>query len=152
MEITVGTPVLTFSFQQGHFPGLAPPSPQPNCVKTVQTLARLASQLDTRLPNRLPPERRAARVRLLGGAGSDSHGGPGLGSVGVRMADFVGPQEFLEALREAEITTKPSSLLYVQALKFLETKATPPGARAARYPRRASSLQRRGVSWSSIPS
>ena len=81
-------------------------------------------------------ERFAAKYRILAGAGSDSHVAPGLGSVRVRMADFDGPQEFLEALREAEITTKPSSLLYVQALKFLETKATPPGARAARRERR----------------
>jgi hypothetical protein len=36
----------------------------------------------------------------------------------------------------AEIRTKPSSLLYVQALKFLETKATPAGARRARKARR----------------
>ena len=48
------------------------------------------------------------------------------------MRDFDGPQEFLESLREADIITKPSSLLYVQALKFLETKATPPAARRAR--------------------
>jgi glycosyltransferase involved in cell wall biosynthesis len=81
-------------------------------------------------------ERFAAKYRILAGAGSDSHVAQGLGSVRVRMADFDGPQEFLEALREAEITTKPSSLLYVQALKFLETKATPPGARAARRERR----------------
>ncbi len=81
-------------------------------------------------------ERFAAKYRILAGAGSDSHVAPGLGSVRVRMADFDGPQEFLEALREAEITTKPSSLLYVQALKFLETKATPQGARAARRERR----------------
>ncbi len=81
-------------------------------------------------------ERFAAKYRILAGAGSDSHVAPGLGSVRVRMADFDGPQEFLEALREAEITTKPSSLLYVQALKFLETKATPSGARAARRERR----------------
>jgi hypothetical protein len=81
-------------------------------------------------------ERFAAKYRILAGAGSDSHVAPGLGSVRVRMADFDGPQEFLQALREAEITTKPSSLLYVQALKFLETKATPPGARAARRERR----------------
>jgi glycosyltransferase involved in cell wall biosynthesis len=81
-------------------------------------------------------ERFAAKYRILAGAGSDSHVAPGLGSVRVRMADFDGPEEFLEALREAEITTKPSSLLYVQALKFLETKATPPGARAARRERR----------------
>jgi glycosyltransferase involved in cell wall biosynthesis len=81
-------------------------------------------------------ERFAAKYRILAGAGSDSHVAPGLGSVRVRMADFDGPQEFLESLREAEITTKPSSLLYVQALKFLETKATPSGARAARRERR----------------
>jgi len=81
-------------------------------------------------------ERFAAKYRILAGAGSDSHVAPGLGSVRVRMADFDGAQEFLEALRGAVITTKPSSLLYVQALKFLETKATPPGARAARRERR----------------
>jgi glycosyltransferase involved in cell wall biosynthesis len=81
-------------------------------------------------------ERFAAKYRILAGAGSDSHVAPGLGSVRVRMADFDGPQEFLQALREAEITTKPSSLLYVQALKFIETKATPPAARAARRERR----------------
>ena len=56
-------------------------------------------------------------------------------------ATSTGPQEFLESLREAEIVTKPSSLLYVQALKFLETKATPPAARtrapATRRVRRA---------------
>ena len=38
--------------------------------------------------------------------------------------------------READIIMKPSSLLYVQALKFLETKATPPGARRAVRERR----------------
>jgi glycosyltransferase involved in cell wall biosynthesis len=81
-------------------------------------------------------ERFAAKYRIVAGAGSDSHVAQGLGSVRVRMPDFDGPEEFMEALREAEITTKPSSLLYVQALKFLETKATPPSARAARRERR----------------
>ena len=78
----------------------------------------------------------AAKYRIVGGAGSDSHVAQGLGSVRIRMRDFDGPQEFLESLREADILTKPSSLLYVQALKFLETKATPPGARRARRERR----------------
>ena len=81
-------------------------------------------------------ERFAAKYRILAGAGSDSHVAQGLGSVRVRMPDFDGPQEFLEALRDAVITTKPSSLLYVQALKFLETRATPPGARRAVRERR----------------
>jgi glycosyltransferase involved in cell wall biosynthesis len=78
----------------------------------------------------------AAKYRIPAGAGSDAHVAPGLGSVRVRMADFDGPEEFLESLRGAEIVTKPSSLLYVQALKFLETKATPPGARERRRERR----------------
>ncbi len=81
-------------------------------------------------------QRFAAKYRVVAGAGSDSHVAPGLGSVRVRMPDFDGPEEFLEALRVAEIHTKPSSLLYVQALKFLETKATPPAARKARRDRR----------------
>jgi predicted metal-dependent phosphoesterase TrpH len=81
-------------------------------------------------------ERFAAKYRILAAAGSDSHVAQGLGSVRVRMHDFDGPQEFLESLRTAEIVTKPSSLLYVQALKFLETKATPPAARKARRARR----------------
>ncbi|HWC25677.1 MAG TPA: PHP domain-containing protein [Solirubrobacteraceae bacterium] len=81
-------------------------------------------------------QRFAAKYRILAAAGSDSHVAQGLGSVRVRMADFEGPREFLEALREAEIHTRPSSLLYVQALKFLETKATPQGARRAVRDRR----------------
>jgi glycosyltransferase involved in cell wall biosynthesis len=78
----------------------------------------------------------AAKYRIVAGAGSDSHVTQGLGSVRIRMRDFDGPAEFLESLREADIITKPSSLLYVQALKFLETKATPPGARRAVRDRR----------------
>jgi glycosyltransferase involved in cell wall biosynthesis len=78
----------------------------------------------------------AAKYRIPAGAGSDAHVAQGLGSVRVRMPDFDGPEEFLEALRAAQIVTKPSSLLYVQALKFLQTKATPPGARERRRERR----------------
>ncbi|HWX45332.1 MAG TPA: glycosyltransferase [Solirubrobacteraceae bacterium] len=78
----------------------------------------------------------AAKYRIVAGAGSDSHVAQGLGSVRVRMRDFEGPQEFLQSLRDAEIVTRPRSLLYVQALKFLETKATPPSARRARRARR----------------
>ena len=78
----------------------------------------------------------AAKYRIVGGAGSDSHVAAGLGSVRIRMRDFDGPEEFLESLREADILRRPTSLLYVQALKFLETKATPPAARRARRERR----------------
>jgi glycosyltransferase involved in cell wall biosynthesis len=75
----------------------------------------------------------AGKYRIVGGAGSDAHVAQGLGSVRIRMRDFDGPEEFLESLRDADIVGKPSSLRYaqVQALKFLQTKATPPAARAA---------------------
>jgi hypothetical protein len=89
-------------------------------------------------------ERFAAKYRILAAAGSDSHVAQGLGSVRVRMRDFDGPEEFLESLRGAEILTKPSSLLYVQALKFLQTKATPPAARKARRARRVRRATRKG--------
>jgi hypothetical protein len=89
-------------------------------------------------------ERFAAKYRILAAAGSDSHVAQGLGSVRVRMRDFDGPQEFLESLRTAQIVTKPSSLLYVQALKFLETKATPPAARKVRRARRVRRATRKG--------
>jgi predicted metal-dependent phosphoesterase TrpH len=78
----------------------------------------------------------AAKYRIPAGAGSDAHVAQGLGSVRVRMPDFEGPEEFLQALRESEILTSPKSLLYVQALKFLQTRATPPAARRARRERR----------------
>jgi hypothetical protein len=78
----------------------------------------------------------ASKYRIVAGAGSDSHVAQGLGSVRIRMRDFDGPQEFLQSLRDAEILTRPSSLLYVQALKFLQTRATPAGARRARKARR----------------
>jgi predicted metal-dependent phosphoesterase TrpH len=78
----------------------------------------------------------AAKYRIIPGAGSDSHVAQGLGSVRVRMRDFDGSREFLQALRDAEIVTRPTSLLYVQALKFLQTRATPPAARRARKARR----------------
>lgn len=78
----------------------------------------------------------AAKYRIVAGAGSDSHVAQGLGSVRIRMRDFDGPREFLQSLSDAEIMTKPSSLIYVQALKFLQTKATPAAARRASRERR----------------
>jgi glycosyltransferase involved in cell wall biosynthesis len=78
----------------------------------------------------------AAKYRIPGGAGSDAHVPQGLGSVRIRMRDFDGPQEFLESLRDADIVRNPASLLYVQALKFLQTKAMPGAARRASRERR----------------
>jgi len=86
----------------------------------------------------------AAKYRILAGAGSDSHVAQGLGSVRIRMHDFDGPEEFLGSLAEAEITTKPTSLIYVQALKFLQTKARPPAARRAVRERRVRRATREG--------
>jgi PHP domain/Glycosyltransferase Family 4 len=84
----------------------------------------------------------AAKYRIIAGAGSDSHVAQGLGSVRIRMRDFDGPREFLQSLRDADILTRPSSLLYVQALKFLQTRATPQAARQASRARRVKRVKR----------
>ena len=68
----------------------------------------------------------AAKYRIVAGAGSDSHVAQGLGSVKIKMRDFDGPEEFLESLRDADIVRKKQSLLYVQALKFIQTKTRQP--------------------------
>jgi glycosyltransferase involved in cell wall biosynthesis len=64
----------------------------------------------------------AAKYRIVAGAGSDSHVAQGLGSVKIRMRDFDGPEEFIASLGAADIVRKKQSLLYVQALKFLQTR------------------------------
>ena len=90
----------------------------------------------------------AAKYRIVAGAGSDSHVAQGLGSVRIRMRDFDGPEEFLDSLADADIVGRPGSLYYaqVQALKFLQTRATPSSAREAvrkRQIRRATSGRNR---------
>ena len=84
-------------------------------------------------------ERFARKYRIVPGAGSDSHVAQGLGSVRIRIRDFEGPKEFLEAMRGADITRKHKNLVYVQTLKFLQTAGRPkapkrsvPGAKAVR--------------------
>jgi predicted metal-dependent phosphoesterase TrpH len=79
----------------------------------------------------------AAKYRIPAAAGSDSHVTQGLGTARVRMRDFDGPEEFLESLREAEIHSTPTNYVYVQALKFIQTKATPESARRASRKRKA---------------
>jgi len=66
-------------------------------------------------------ERFATKYRIVPGAGSDSHVAQGLGSVMIRVHDFDGPAEFLEAMRNADIVRKHKNLVYVQALKFIQT-------------------------------
>ena len=63
----------------------------------------------------------ARKYAIVAGAGSDSHVAQGLGSVKIRLRDFDGPQEFLESMRDADIVRKHKNLVYVQALKFLQT-------------------------------
>ena len=70
-------------------------------------------------------ERFARKYRIVPGAGSDSHVAQGLGSVRVRIHDFDGPAEFLEAMRDADIVRKHKNLVYVQALKLLQTAGRP---------------------------
>ena len=84
----------------------------------------------------------AAKYRIPAGAGSDAHVPQGLGSVRIRMRDFHGAEEFLESLRDADIVRNPASLLYVQALKFLQTKALPASARRAARDRRVRRVAR----------
>ncbi len=85
----------------------------------------------------------AAKYRIPAGAGSDAHVPQGLGSVRIRMRDFDGPAEFLDSLRDADIVRNPASLLYVQALKFLQTKALPAPARRASRDRRVRRVTRK---------
>lgn len=70
-------------------------------------------------------ERFARKYNIIPAAGSDNHVAQGLGSVRVRLHDFDGPEEFLEAMRDAEITRRHKNLVYVQALKFLQTTGRP---------------------------
>jgi predicted metal-dependent phosphoesterase TrpH len=67
----------------------------------------------------------ARKYRIVPAAGSDSHVAQGLGSVRQRIHDFDGPAEFLEAMRDADITRKHKNLVYVQTLKFLQTTGRP---------------------------
>ena len=87
----------------------------------------------------------ARKYSIVPGAGSDSHVAQGLGSVKIRLRDFEGAQEFLESMREADIVRKHKNLVYVQALKFLQTSggrggrslAERDGGRRARNRRRS---------------
>ena len=82
-------------------------------------------------------QRFADKYRVVAGAGSDSHVAQGLGTVKIRMRDFDGPEEFLESLRDADILHKRKSLIYLQSLKFLQTRR--PRGRRARSPRASAS-------------
>ena len=60
----------------------------------------------------------ARKYGLTLGAGSDAHVLQGVGTGGVRMRAFDGPEEFLASLRTAQVLRRPRSLLYLQSLKW----------------------------------
>jgi glycosyltransferase involved in cell wall biosynthesis len=60
----------------------------------------------------------ARKYGLAMGAGSDAHVVQGIGTGRVRMPVFDGPEEFLAAIRLAQIQRRPRSLLYLQSLKW----------------------------------
>ena len=62
-------------------------------------------------------------------------------AVRIRMRDFDGPEEFMESLRDADLVHKRQRLLYVQALKFIQTK----GGRTARVRHRRAARPRPGA-------
>ena len=61
----------------------------------------------------------ARKYGLLQGAGSDAHVLPGVGTGGLRMRRFDGPEEFLLSLRTATVLRRPKSLAYLQSLKWV---------------------------------
>ena len=74
-------------------------------------------------------ERFAAKYRIVPGAGSDGHVAQALGSVRIRLHDFDGAEEFLEAMRNADIVRKHKNLVYVQALKWMQAASGQAGGR-----------------------
>ena len=61
----------------------------------------------------------ARKYNLTMGAGSDAHVLQGVGTGGVRMRAFQGPEEFMLSLRSAQILRRPRSLVYLQSLKWM---------------------------------
>ena len=61
----------------------------------------------------------ATKYNLMVGAGSDAHVLQGVGTGGLRMRAFDGPEEFLLSLRSAQVLRRPRSLVYLQSLKWM---------------------------------
>ncbi|MFN2471784.1 MAG: glycosyltransferase [Gaiellaceae bacterium] len=61
----------------------------------------------------------ARKYGLVMGAGSDAHVLQGVGTGGLRMRRFDGPDEFLASLQTAEVLRRPKSLAYLQSLKWM---------------------------------
>ncbi len=61
----------------------------------------------------------ARKYGLPAGAGSDAHVLQGVGTGALRLRAFDGPEEFMLALRSAEVLRRPKSLAYLQSLKWV---------------------------------
>jgi len=61
----------------------------------------------------------ARKYNLTMGAGSDAHVLQGVGTGALRMREFHDAEEFLIALRTAELLRRPKSLVYLQSLKWV---------------------------------
>jgi predicted metal-dependent phosphoesterase TrpH len=61
----------------------------------------------------------ARKYDLTAGAGSDAHVLQGVGTGGLRMRAFRGPEEFMISLKTAEVVRRPKSLAYLQSLKWM---------------------------------
>jgi predicted metal-dependent phosphoesterase TrpH len=61
----------------------------------------------------------ARKYNLTEGAGSDAHVLQGVGTGVVRMRAFRDAEEFMIALRSAEVLRRPKSLAYLQSLKWV---------------------------------
>jgi predicted metal-dependent phosphoesterase TrpH len=61
----------------------------------------------------------AAKYNLTVGAGSDAHVLQGVGTGVVRLRRFEDKEEFLLALRTAQVLPRPKSLAYLQGLKWI---------------------------------
>jgi predicted metal-dependent phosphoesterase TrpH len=61
----------------------------------------------------------ATKYNLTMGAGSDAHVLQGVGTGGMRMRAFHGPEELLLSLHSAHVLRRPRSLVYLQSLKWV---------------------------------
>ena len=101
------------------------------------------------------PRDRDRRVQRRGGAVRGQVPDPGRAPAPTRTcrrgsarcgsgcATSTAPRSSCESLRDADIVRNPASLLYVQALKFLQTKALPESARRASRDRRVRRVTRK---------
>jgi predicted metal-dependent phosphoesterase TrpH len=90
-------------------------------VDQIDALETYNSRLAFEQYNR-DAQRFARKYNLAEGAGSDAHVTQSLGTAAVHMPAWDDPESFLAALRQGEIVRRPKSYMYLQGLKFLQTR------------------------------